>query len=1531
MAKKGSQLTVRTATEIQGGEFVILGYAGKSYQMTLDELKKFIGIIEDSGGSVDLTQVSTDILPLADVSKDIGSLEKRWKKVYSTALTVKAQSVDEEEVNIHDGGIEGKIGQDIQWSIDGSGKANFYELTVNGADVATMDYVNNELSKYVTTDELTKNYVSNSSLTEILKKYYESGYVDFLLSSKASTGDLNKTNAQLGIVRADVDTLKSYFQDTDDVDDIINKWRELEAFLAGQTETSTLADLLSVKADKDTVTAINSRVTDLETADFVDIDSLRSTLGGYYTKEEVDGLLGEAGGVDLTGYVNEIAASGTGNGIASVSKDGSKLTFTKANFLTDATVPAARTTFYGGIKIGYKDNGKNYGVLLDDSGKAYVNVPWESYDLSKFLEITGGSVNYLQVSPANASDSETINIGVTANEISGTHGNGTVDWKINSDGAWIGANQLATQSWVDDKGYLTASSSLSSAKLDKKTINIVSTPVTLGESITKNQLITNLGLKGLAFKDSIDLSGYQPLITSTNKLAYSLISGTPTLAAVATSGSYNDLTNKPTIPSAITESTVSGWGFVTADDVATELENFLPLDGGTIKSTKEQALTLYRNASAGGIGIKFECEKQNGWVGYIPSSYGVYLYTNNHYLYLTKNGVAKLDANTLIHSGNIASQSVQSAYTAQNASIADKATNDSEGNKIVDTYLKIENYNTDTVNLATKDYVNTQGFLKDGNIRNLVIKNSGGTELIAYRPTSSGAELTLQASHVGLGNVENTKLSTWAGSANITTLGTITSGTWNGTKIANAYLANNSIAIAGTSIALGGSMTQNQLISLAGVAAVDAKFANYLPLAGGTLTGILSIDNSRTDIYFCVRQSEISKACFGWQSGVGAYLYNYSSYRYLGISDEGTPFYKTSSGINTLIHSGNYSSYALPLSGGTISGELRLKQYLRINAWEGYGTGSCDAWYNGNNGSLCMTASDIRLGSDYSKTVIHSGNISSHAVTPSNLESTLSDYPLANGTRATGTWGINISGSAAKLGGFSSDTYMRHYRDNEIDLNLLSTTDPVVVETYKASNTPSSLYNWWQVMNWGSEDSAYGVQLANSFYSAANGTLYIRSKNNGTWNNWKQLAFTDSTVAAAKSLVNNNGNYVIYNNSHAFYVGDNLYTTLQTYILGKSVTLRYGESATHGLILNSSGNVTIGNSDLAGTSCKLYVNGDLNIASNRILGNGNTDILNSQGDWVILGYGNCNKKWPTYIDGNNIYFRYGTDHTVGMCINYLGNVGIGTTSPNTKLHVVGGTKIEGALSTYGITATTTAATDAAFTHYVGSTKLWWVSSYNNCANFNTALYVQSGSSPIKVATVNDLSSYLPKTGGTIGGSLTFSSTSGSHIIGNANNVLQLLPGTGSAPVLPIKIAKLSSGRHTIYCDEDQAYDLGTSSYGYYYVYSRYSSASSDATKKNIIGNIPLTTAQIANAPAVSFTWKDSGEKSHGTIAQYWKEILPEFVSGDEGSYGLNYAALGVVSSIILARNIETHEQRIARLEKEISDLQKKLNALVNNE
>ncbi len=49
------------------------------------------------------------------------------------------------------------------------------------------------------------------------------------------------------------------------------------------------------------------------------------------------------------------------------------------------------------------------------------------------------------------------------------------------------------------------------------------------------------------------------------------------------------------------------------------------------------------------------------------------------------------------------------------------------------------------------------------------------------------ADAATARTNIGLGNVENTALSTWAGSANITTLGTVGTGTWQGNVVAPAY------------------------------------------------------------------------------------------------------------------------------------------------------------------------------------------------------------------------------------------------------------------------------------------------------------------------------------------------------------------------------------------------------------------------------------------------------------------------------------------------------------------------------------------------------------------------------------------------------------------------------------------------------------------------------------------------------------------------------------------------------------------------
>jgi len=94
------------------------------------------------------------------------------------------------------------------------------------------------------------------------------------------------------------------------------------------------------------------------------------------------------------------------------------------------------------------------------------------------------------------------------------------------------------------------------------------------------------------------------------------------------------------------------------------------------------------------------------------------------------------------------------------------------------------------------------------NTTNAVTFNNGGAGDASGTTFNGSAAKTVSYNTVGA--------SPLAGSASLTTTGTITSGTWNATPIANAYLANSSITIGTTSISLGASsLTLGGLTSVA--------------------------------------------------------------------------------------------------------------------------------------------------------------------------------------------------------------------------------------------------------------------------------------------------------------------------------------------------------------------------------------------------------------------------------------------------------------------------------------------------------------------------------------------------------------------------------------------------------------------------------------------------------------------------------------------------------------------------------------------
>ena len=66
-------------------------------------------------------------------------------------------------------------------------------------------------------------------------------------------------------------------------------------------------------------------------------------------------------------------------------------------------------------------------------------------------------------------------------------------------------------------------------------------------------------------------------------------------------------------------------------------------------------------------------------------------------------------------------------------------------------------------------------------------RGNGAWICVSYQAASGAPPLELTPDDVGLGNVENVALSTWPGSTNITTVGTITGGVWHGSPIAANY------------------------------------------------------------------------------------------------------------------------------------------------------------------------------------------------------------------------------------------------------------------------------------------------------------------------------------------------------------------------------------------------------------------------------------------------------------------------------------------------------------------------------------------------------------------------------------------------------------------------------------------------------------------------------------------------------------------------------------------------------------------------
>lgn len=183
------------------------------------------------------------------------------------------------------------------------------------------------------------------------------------------------------------------------------------------------------------------------------------------------------------------------------------------------------------------------------------------------------------------------------------------------EGASLGATALqsipseyVTETELTAKGYATTSqlSGKQDIITDLATIRSNASKGASALQSIPSEYITETELTAKDYATTSQLSSKQDTISDLATIRSGASKGATavqpsSLASVATSGSYNDLTNKPTIPSAVTESTVSGWGFTKNSGTYSKPSTGIPKTdlASAVQTSLNNADTAYQKPSTG--------------------------------------------------------------------------------------------------------------------------------------------------------------------------------------------------------------------------------------------------------------------------------------------------------------------------------------------------------------------------------------------------------------------------------------------------------------------------------------------------------------------------------------------------------------------------------------------------------------------------------------------------------------------------------------------------------------------------------------------------------------------------------------------------------------------------------------------------------------------------------------------------------------------------------------------------------------------
>lgn len=280
--------------------------------------------------------------------------------------------------------------------LDNTGKIASSYLPSYVDDV--MEYASK--ASFPTTGESGKIYVDTS--TNLTWRWSGTTYIEISpslalgeTSSTAYAGDKGKANAD------EIANIKSTYATKDLTDAIQNT----------ATQAYSVASSAKTKADNNAtnITALQSKFT---TMDYLEISGkayLNNAVVDYAASAgSAAQTIGDKLGQDITEtYIKGIEYSNEGSDSGNICLT---LTTGRGETLTvdlpydTYTLPKATSSALGGMKVGYTASGKNYPVVLDANGNAYVNVPWvntdtnTTYTAGTGLQLSGTTFNLVEAS-----------------------------------------------------------------------------------------------------------------------------------------------------------------------------------------------------------------------------------------------------------------------------------------------------------------------------------------------------------------------------------------------------------------------------------------------------------------------------------------------------------------------------------------------------------------------------------------------------------------------------------------------------------------------------------------------------------------------------------------------------------------------------------------------------------------------------------------------------------------------------------------------------------------------------------------------------------------------------------------------------------------------------------------------------------------------------------------------------------------------------------------------------------------------------